>query len=604
MHPNPQFRREQWVDLRGAWGFTYDDENKGLEDGWQEREDVYTRTIQVPFPPESAASGIADNTFHPIVWYRRLFSTPENSAEKRFLLYCGAIDYSAQVWVNGHFVAAHEGGNTPFSVDITNALQYGTQQVVVIRAEDMPKDVEQPRGKQDWHEQPHAIWYHRTTGIWQPVWLEVVSPTYMRAVQWTSDAAAMQVQMHVQVQRRTQAPLQLRVELRLHDSVVSDDIYSVQDKEVERSIRLVPSLGFDDRRMLWTPEHPNLIEATLTLMQGQEILDEVHSYLGLRNVEIRNRRFLLNGEPYYLRLVLEQGYWPTSHLAAPSDEALRREVELVKELGFNGVRIHQKVEDPRFLYWCDRLGVLVWGEMANAYAFSRRAVELLTREWIDVVKRDYNHPCIVTWVPLNESWGVPNLEGDSQQQHYVQLLYHLTKTLDSTRPVIGNDGWEHVVGDIYSIHDYTFSGETMRARYSTYEALKETLDQVQPAHRTLVLAKEGYTKQPVMITEYGGISYRPTSGTAWHGYGTVTTEEEFLKKYGDLTHAILDSSVLVGFCYTQLTDTEQETNGLLTVDRQPKLPLAAIHNITNRPSSAIPGDIVIQIQREQKHEGL
>jgi hypothetical protein len=296
---------------------------------------------------------------------------------------------------------------------------------------------------------------------------------------------------------------------------------------------------------------------------------------------------------------LEQGYWPETHLAAPGAEALRHEVELVKALGFNGVRIHQKVEDPRFLYWCDRLGLLIWGEMANAYVFSPTAVERLTREWLEVLDRDYSHPCIVTWVPLNESWGVPDVARDPAQRHYVQALYYLTKALDPTRPVIDNDGWEHAVSDIYSIHDYAFDGATLRERYGSLEAVRRTLREVQPGYRSVVLPGYQHTHEPVMLTEFGGMSYRPQPRTSWFGYGTVTNPGAFLSKYRELLDAILQSPAIAGFCYTQLTDTEQETNGLLTANREPKFDMAAVRAITERVSAAVPGDVIRQMQKAQ-----
>jgi hypothetical protein len=328
-------------------------------------------------------------------------------------------------------------------------------------------------------------------------------------------------------------------------------------------------------------------------------VDEVQSYVGLRSAGIGGGRFVLNGRPYYLRLVLEQGYWPQSHLAAPSADALRREVELTKELGFNGVRIHQKVEDPRYLYWCDRLGLLVWGEMANAYVFSPTAIERLTREWFDVVDRDYNHPCIVTWVPLNESWGIPNVARNPAQRHYVQALYHMTKALDTTRPVIGNDGWEHIISDIHGVHDYAFDGKALRDRYGSIEAVQRTIREVQPGHHFVILPGYHNDGEPIMLTEFGGISYQPGADRPWFGYGTVTDQKAFLTKYRELLDAILNSPAIAGFCYTQLTDTGQETNGLLTANREPKLAIEQIRAITDRVSAAIPGDVILQMQKRQ-----
>lgn len=599
VHPRPQLTRTKWLDLRGAWGFTYDDGGQGLDNGWYEREDVFTRTIQVPFPPESPASGIGDSSFHPIVWYRRTFRVPDEYAGKRLLLHCGAVDYRAQVWVNSQLVAAHEGGQTPFSADITAAVQPYGEQVVVIRAEDAPRDLAQPRGKQDWQEQPHSIWYNRTTGIWQPVWLEPVAITHIAGVRWTPDLERGVLGLTVTLQRQNDLPLRVRAQLVMHGVMLADDTYMVQGTEVQRQIAFDRTGMMNRDKLLWTPAHPNLIDVTLSLFAGEELVDEVQSYVGLRSVGVDSGRFLLNGRPYYLRLALEQGYWPDSHLAAPGDDALRREVELAKSLGFNGVRIHQKVEDPRFLYWCDRLGLLVWGEMANAYVFSPSAVERLTREWLEVLARDYSHPCVVAWVPINESWGVPDVVRDPAQRHYVQALYHLTKALDPTRPTIGNDGWEHLISDIYSVHDYSFDGTTLWERYGSTEAVERTLREVQPNYHSVALPGYRRTNEPIMLTEFGGISYQPRPDRAWYGYGTVKDDEAFLAKYSELLNAILESPAIAGFCYTQLTDTDQETNGLLTANREPKLDPTTIRTINRRPSAAVPGDLIGQMQKAQ-----
>ncbi|TMD51652.1 MAG: glycoside hydrolase family 2 [Chloroflexi bacterium] len=600
IHPRPQLSRAQWLDLGGTWGFTYDDTNCGQDEKWQEREDVFTRTIQVPFPPESAASGIGDTNFHPIVWYRRTFQVPDEYASKRLLLHCGAVDYSTQVWVNGQLVAVHEGGQTPFTADITSVLRPEGEQVVVIRAEDMPLDLTQPRGKQDWQEHPHTIWYHRTTGIWQPIWLEPVSATHITQVRWVPDLDQGLLSMTISLQRQDNTSVQIRVRLSQRGNELADDLYMMQGIELQRHIAVDQSALMSREHLLWSPEHPNLIDVVLTVFEDNTIVDKVQSYVGLRSVGTGNGRFMLNGHPYYLRLVLEQGYWPQSHLAAPGDEALRREVELIKALGFNGVRIHQKVEDPRFLYWCDRLGLLVWGEMANAYIFSPKAIQRLTREWLAVLERNYNHPCIVAWVPFNESWGVSNLARDPAQRHYVQAIYHLTKAIDTTRPTIGNDGWEHLVSDIYGIHDYTFNGSTICERYGSAQAVEKTLHEVQPSDHAVILPGHRREGEPIMLTECGGIGYRPDANQPWFGYGTVADSEAFLKKYEELIDAIVKSPAIAGFCYTQLTDTEQETNGLLTADRRPKLDLAAVHSITTRTAAAIPEDINALVQNAQE----
>ncbi len=595
-HPRPQLTRERWTDLCGSWQFAYDDADEGLSQGWVGRPEVFDRTITVPFPPESEASGIGETGIHPVVWYRRTFEPTPEERGGRLLLHFGAVDYRAQVWVNGQLVAEHEGGHTPFTADITTVLRDGEQEIVV-RAEDPPGDLTQPRGKQYWEEKPRRIWYHRTTGIWQPVWLEPVSETYIEDVRWTPDLERGMLGLQVGLNEHPKKPLRLRVRLSLRGVTLADDVYTVERAEVRRDISLeATGLTMSREQLLWSPRFPNLIDAELTLLDDDQTLDEALSYAGVRSVGFSNGRFLLNGRPYYLRLVLEQGYWSESHIAAPSNEALRQEVELTKALGFNGARIHQKVEDPRYLYWCDRLGLLVWGEMANAYVFSSTAVERLSREWMDVLHRDYSHPCIVTWVPLNESWGVPSLERDPAQQNYVRALYHLTKALDPTRPVIGNDGWEHLASDVWGVHDYALDGETIRDRYGSPEAVERTLYQTQPHYRTIVLPEYHSQGEPVMLTECGGISYAPAPGERWFGYGTVSDPDAFLAKYEDIIGAILDCPTIAGFCYTQLTDTEQETNGLLLTDRSPKLDIEAVRAINRRPSKCIPGELLANMQ--------
>lgn len=408
VHPRPQLVRPGWEDLSGTWRFAFDDDDRGLDAAWYDDEHVFDREIVVPFPPESSLSGIHDPGFHPVVWYRRAFAAPALGGTDRLLLHLGAVDYRASVWVNGSYVGNHEGGHTPFSFDVTNRLvRDHAEQVVVVRAEDRPTDATQPRGKQDWWPEPHGIWYHRTTGIWQPVWVERVPEVHIAELQWTPDLAGGSLILELRLSRPAEAAT-LQVRVRLADELLAETAVRITGDAVRHTVGLPAATNREDvHRLVWSPESPTLLDVGIVLKQDGQAPDEVTSYVGLRSAGYADGRFLLNDRPYYLRLVLGQGYWPESHLAAPSPAALRREVELIKELGFNGVRIHQKVEDPRFLYWCDRLGLLAWGEMANSYAYSATAAERLTREWLDVVRRDRSHPCIVTWVPLNESWGCP-----------------------------------------------------------------------------------------------------------------------------------------------------------------------------------------------------
>jgi beta-galactosidase/beta-glucuronidase len=598
LHPRPQLAREKWIDLNGLWQFTFDDADVGLKQGWMHDAQAFDAEIHVPFPPESAASGIGDTDFHPAVWYRQTIQVPLDERSGHLLLHFGAVDYAAQVWVNGHLVAQHEGGHTPFSADILPVLHIDKEeQVIVVRAEDQPTDISQPRGKQHWEKKARDIWYTRTTGIWQPVWLEPVAETYIHRIRWTPDADWKKLGLQVKLNHQPTKTLTLHVRLVLHDVTLVDDRYRMDNADLRRDLWLETAQVLNWRKVIWSPDYPNLVDAYLTLYEGEQVIDTVYSYAGLRTVGTGNGFFLLNGSPIYQRLVLEQGYWSDTNLTPPTPDAFREEVMLIKELGFNGVRIHQKVEDPRFLYWCDKLGVMVWGEMANAHTFSPEAVQRLTHEWMEVIERDYNHPSIVCWVPLNESWGVPHLARDRAQQSYVQALYHLTRALDPTRPVIGNDGWEHLASDIWGIHDYATDGDALRERYGTVESVEQTIQMRQPQFRMLKLPGFLHGEEPVMLTEFGGIAFDPRPGEPWFGYGTVSDTDQFLKKYEELINAVLDSPSIVGFCYTQLTDVQQETNGLLTADRKPKIDIKKLCKITSRPSRALPGEILTYIHQ-------
>jgi hypothetical protein len=351
--------------------------------------------------------------------------------------------------------------------------------------------------------------------------------------------------------------------------------------------------GIDDYRneLLWCPEKPTLISAEIELWgERGEPLDAVTSYTALRSAGVQRDRFLLNGRPYFMRMVLDQGYWSNTGLTAPDDGALRQDVELARQMGFNGVRKHQKLEDPRYLYWADRLGLLVWEEMPSAYRFTTKSIGRVAREWIEAIARDYSHPCIISWVPFNESWGVPNLPDSASERHYVQALYHLTKTFDATRAVIGNDGWESVATDIIGIHDYDPSPDRMARRYHADEVLPRLFRRERPGGRLLILGEQLQTELPIVLSEFGGIAYSP-KGSTW-GYSRVDTPEQLQRAYTRLLETVRSLAVLTGFCYTQFADTYQEANGLLFVDRTPKFPIAAICRATsgNERTGALPVD--------------
>ncbi len=603
LHPRPRLTRQHWIDLNGPWRFAYDDDDAGLDQRWHDDAARFTRDIVVPFPPESQASGIGDTGFHPVLWYRRTFEA--EAGQGRMLLHFGAVDYRAQVWVNGDLVATHEGGNTPFLADITTSLKPQGEQVVVVRAEDRPDDVTQPRGKQDWQREPHVIWYNRTSGIWQAVWLEPVPATYIADLQFTPDIAASTVLVEATLNRPFSGWLEL--ELTLRGAMLARQRVWVDGADLTATVAIPAAQnGVNRDELLWTPDRPNLIDVQASLRaDGGAPADLVQSYFGFRSVGTGSGHFLLNDRPFFLRAVLEQGYWPQSHLAAPSPDALRREVELIKALGFNAARIHQKVEDPRFLYWADHLGLMIWGEMANAYAYSPDAADRFTREWLSVLRRDRSHPCIVTWVPLNESWGVPAIAERAEQRSFASSLYHLTKAIDPSRPVISNDGWEHTISDIWGIHDYTQFKQQLVDRYGTAEAVERTLQGMRAGRRRLLLEPGHRQGQPVMLTEFGGLSHHPKSGEAWFGYATVASEQDYADTMKSLFDAIYESPYLAGFCYTQLTDTLQETNGLLDEERRPKLPIDVLAAIIARPSSSVPSEFLDLARRlaRQASEG-
>lgn len=604
IHPRPQLRRQRWVDLCGAWGFAFDDEDRGLAERWFERDAPFDREIIVPYPPESRLSTIHAPEFHPVVWYRREIEVDAGLRGERLILHFGAVDYKATVWINGRLACEHEGGHTPFSADIAPLLVEGDRQVVVVRAEDDPRDLQQPRGKQYWEEKPGYIWYHRTTGIWQPVWLEPLTRISIEELRWTPDVDRLGVALTLRLNRLPPDGWRVRVRLigdRPPHTLVEDE-YRLTGRELRRDLLLDISGAAVRRRrvLLWSPDHPSLIEAQIEVVdQRGHVVDRVESYFGLRRIEVRDGRFILNGIPTFLRLVLAQNYWPESHLAAPSADAFRREIELARALGFNGIRIHQKIEDPRFLYWCDTVGMLVWGEAANAYVYSDRAVEMLTREWLTVLRRDYNHPCIVTWVPVNESWGVPDLDRSAEQRDFVRALYHLTHALDPTRPVIANDGWQHAIGDILGVHDYAPTADMLYERYADREAVERTFHQVRPHHHPLLGVGGALNDEPIVISEFGGLAFAPEAGEDWFAYGRFPDAEALLARYEQLVDALLSSSVLAGFCYTQLTDTEQERNGLVTADRQPKVDPARVREINSRPSRAVPSEILDALIKQE-----
>jgi beta-galactosidase/beta-glucuronidase len=578
-YPRPQLYRPAWTSLNGTWQFAFD-----RDAVWRfPRHVIWDREIVVPFSPETPASGVGDPGFTRQCWYRRTFTAPDSGGGRVFLHF-GAVDHEARVWVNGALAGRHTGGYTPFSFDITELIRGDGPQEIVVRAYDDPADLEKPRGKQDWKLEPHSIWYPRTTGIWQTVWLEVVPATWIQQVRWTPSLHDWHIELNALLGGDERGDLRLRVRLSADGRMLAEDTYAVIGGEVRRAI-ILSDPGIDDSRneLLWNPHSPTLIEAQVELWGRRgERIDAIRSYTALRSLTTEGDRVLLNGRPLQLRMVLDQGYWIESGMTAPDTDALRRDIELTRAMGFNGVRKHQKIEDPRYLYWADRLGLLVWEEMPSAYRFTEASVRMLTQEWMAVLERDYSHPCIAAWVPFNESWGVPNLPDAPAQRHYVEALYHLTKTFDPTRPVVGNDGWESVATDIIGIHDYDPDPVRMAARYHAEVALPRLFRRERPGGRVLVIEGQPRSEHPIVLSEFGGIAVSADADNTW-GYSRCPDVEAFADRYTAFMHTMRDLDLFAGFCYTQFADTYQEANGLLHADRTPKFPIGRIAAATSGP---------------------
>lgn len=581
-YPRPQFVRHGWECLNGVWAFGFDEENRGLAECWYKEDEKLPMQIEVPFVYQCSDSGIGDVTPHDIVWYQRLVEIKDWKEGDRVLLHFGAVDYEAKVYVEDTLVGEHIGGNTPFTLDITDAIRKdGMPSRLTVRAYDPHRDETIPRGKQYWKDHSESIWYTNSTGIWQSVWYEVVAATRLERVEFTPlfDEGMVRIcATGVEV-----APEDtLEYEITYGDETVVTGSVHWTVPELTFAVDLVQNhifrTGFHHDERVWTPEHPNLYDVRLQVVKNGRTCDEVFSYFGMRKVHTEDGMVYLNNRPYYQKLVLDQGYWPTGLLTAPSDEAFRTDIQMCKDMGFNGCRKHQKMEDPRFLYWADKMGYLVWGECAAAPMYHADMVQRSVQEWTEVIRRDYNHPCIITWVPLNESWSVPHIGRNRMQQHYSQTMYHLIHSLDETRLVISNDGWEMTETDICAIHNYRHGAPGDAQEAADYEAMladAEALIASRPAGKRIFAQGFDWQGQPILLTEFGGIGYDVSGEPGW-GYTSVTNADTYVSEYRRLLTAIAASTGLAGFCYTQICDVEQEINGLLTYDRKPKAALEKI----------------------------
>ena len=579
-YPRPQMVREpaSWENLNGTWDFAFDDQKIGIQDQWYRQWKSQTQ-ITVPFTYETKKSGIGDETPHETVWYSRTVTIPMGRRNgKRLLIHFEGSDYHTILWVNGVHIGEHTGGYSRFSFDISQAVKDGENTITVMVSD--PMDEQIPRGKQRWLPHSYGCWYVQTTGIWKTVWLEYVPQTRISRIKLTPDITRQELIAECEIDgpfcpEETSLELVAGFEGRLISRITT----SVTGSTVKAAVPVYHTAVNEWGIVYWSPESPNLYDLELILCRKGRPVDRVTSYFGMREIKTENGQVLLNGAPLYQRLILDQGYWEDSHLTPPSEAALIKDIDTVLQLGYNGVRKHQKVEDERFLYWCDVKGLLVWGEMASPYRFGDRMTHSFIRQWSSVVRQNYNHPCIITWTPVNESWGVPFVKCEKAQQDFTKAAYYLTKSLDPYRPVIVNDGWEHTVSDILTLHDYEEQGDAFWERYTEHwqDILAGKL--YHNLGRAAFAGGYSYCGQPVIISEFGGIAFQ-NDGQGW-GYGNkVSSEEEFLSRFDAITTAIQKLPFCCGFCYTQLTDVQQEVNGLLYPDRSPKFEMSKIKKIT------------------------
>ena len=572
-HPRPDFMRDTFLNLNGQWAFEFDDEDIGIQQGWYHPAHCLGAKITVPFCYQCAASGIGPtDEIHPIMWYRRKFYIPMEMQNRRVLLRFGAVDYEAVVYINGYAVGSHKGGYTPFALDVTDYLVDGENDVCV-RVVDRP-DPTQPRGKQNWQRGVFGCWYTPVSGIWQTVYLEAVSDIYIDYIHVTPDVDRRIASVEVMLNQQPREKVLLQLMVSLDGREIREVCASTKDRSITIPID-VTTQWTDHPVALWNPGEPNLYDLRIYVTQNDQEKDRVDTYFGMRKIELYNGQIYLNDGRLYQRLVLDQGYWPDTLLTPPSDEAIRKDLEWTLKLGYNGARKHQKIEDPRYYYWADKMGVLIWGEIPSPYKYTDETVENLTATVLEFIRRDFNHPSIIAWVTLNESWGVKNIAKDQRQQMTAAMLYYLTKAADNTRLCSGNDGWEQVKTDICALHDYADTSQKLRIHFGSREKVEKNGCDLR---RCYAENCHPSGEEAFMVTEYGGIAFSNiglqgnVDGTETWGYhGKVNNEEEFFRRFHDVTNAILELPYNQGFCYTQLTDVMQEVNGLLTPDRKVKV---------------------------------
>ncbi len=548
-HPKPQMVREEWMNLNGKWEFEIDNSVSGEDREFYKREKLNDEII-VPFCPESNLSGIGNIDFMNSVWYKKDIEIPEKWADKNILLHFGAVDYTAKVWINGAFAGKHNGGYTGFYFNITKLLKKG-RNTIVLNAFDNVRSFKQPAGKQrDTYMTTKGCKYTRTTGIWQTVWLEAVNKDYIDHLKMTPDPKNKKLVVEAHLKGDVH-----------HCEVIVKALYKNREVGVGKGIVSWKTSMMEvpiSEVILWEPGKPELYDLEISLRKNGQEVDYIKSYFGMRSISVTpGYTILINDKPVFQRLVLDQGFYPDGIYTAPTDEALKNDIEISMGLGFNGARLHEKIFEPRFLYWADKLGYIVWGEHANwgLDVSEAHSIGYFLPEWMESVKRDYNHPSIVGWCPFNETQENTCLD-------VLNIVYETTKQYDTTRPVIDTSGYvRSQKSDIYDCHNYCQDPVLVEEWYAPLKEGKPPLKE---------LGRNVPDARLTFVSEYGGIKWAPGNETGW-GYGDApTSEEEFIERYRGLTTALLKNSKMTAFCYTQLYDVEQEVNGLYTYNRKPK----------------------------------
>lgn len=584
-HPRPDFVRDTFYNLNGTWDFMFDDQDVGLREGWYRPGYQLDKHITVPFCYQCVASGIGPtDEIHPVMWYRRYFEVPTEMRGRNILLRFGAVDYEATVYINGQAAGSHKGGYTPFALDITPYLVEGKNDLCV-RVVDQPDPV-QLRGKQNWNRGLMGCWYTPCSGIWQTVYLEAVSDLYVEYIHITPDIDHGLAYIEVMFNRKPDEKICVSANVKLREHLIREVSASTENRNVVLTVDMKTN-GTPTPVALWGVRCPNLYDVHLKVHNDDAVFDRVDTYFGMRKIEVKNGVVYLNNRRLYQRLILDQGYWPDTQLTPPSDEAIQEDLQWTLRFGYNGARKHQKIEDPRYYYWADKMGVLVWGELPSPYSYTDETVENLSGTMLEFIRRDFNHPCIITWVPLNESWGVPNICDNQRQQMTASMLYFMTKAADGTRLCSGNDGWEQMHTDICGLHDYAANREVLQDHFADRKAVEAYGCDAHYAYA------KNYTptgKEAFLVTEYGGIAFENIGPQGmmggmptWGYHAKVTDEDAFFERYQATTEAIIDIPYNQGFCYTQLTDVMQEINGLLTPDRKPKMDTERFCRINKNP---------------------